>query len=414
MNEANVIGQVLRGDVGAYDLLVKKYAAVLTGAARHLICNINDAEDIAQETLLEAYRNLSSLRNHQAYRAWVFGILRFKCIDYLRQRKPESLGLEEYAEVIPAPTQEDTGDLMELLNALPLQDREVLAARYIQDLDYKDIAEALGISEEAARMRCSRARSRIRAINEKRMRQAMGIFLAPPLTKGFTSRVIEHAKQIQVTPTAAPATSWPPLLAGGSLKMAIWLGGSVIVVGVLLFLLLRPPVATHPNVPAKTLQNSHNQTNYQRRGPMDPNVVTKNEMILIGLTGDRSDIHGLWMKYSEKAGPIKHKVEGAGYELHRFLQDKTEVTVGEAVTEADVVPEGMTVIHIPAGQYAVFTHRLANGGFEGLNPVMEKWLTTGPYEKSDNFIIEVYDARFKGGDQPDSEIDFWIPVKPRE
>lgn len=412
MNEANVIGQVLRGDVGAYDLLVRKYAAVLTGAARHLICNTNDAEDLAQETLLEAYRNLPSLRNHQAYRAWVFGILRFKCIDYLRQRKPEALGLDEYAEVIPAPTQEDTGDLMELLNALPLQDREVLAARYIQDLDYKDIAEALGITEEAARMRCSRARSRIRAINEKRMRQAMGIFLAPPLTPGFTNRVIQHTKQIQVTPTAAPATGGSLLLAGGSLKTAIWLGGSVIAVGVLLFFLLRP-VAMHPNAPAKALQNSQNQTSYQRRGPMDPDVVTKNEMILVGCTSDGSDIHGLWIKFMEKEKDIKNRVEGTSYEWHAWAERKCMVAA--EVTEVSDIPEGTCVMRLPAGQqYAIFTHRLANGGYEGLNSVMHNWLTTGPYEQISDISIQVFDARFKGGDQPDSEIDFWIPVKPRE
>lgn len=146
---------------------------------------------------------------------------------------------------------------------------------------------------------------------------------------------------------------------------------------------------------------------------MDPKVIAKSEMILVGLTSDRSDIHGLWMKYSDKAGAIPNKVEGRGYELHRFLKDSIEVTVGEAVTQADSIPEGMSVIHVPAGQYAIFTHRLANGGYEGLNLVMEKWLTTGPYEHSDNFMIEVYDERFKGGDQPDSEIDFWIPVRPR-
>lgn len=146
---------------------------------------------------------------------------------------------------------------------------------------------------------------------------------------------------------------------------------------------------------------------------MDPQIISKEDMTIVGMTSDRSDIHGLWMKYSDKAKALQDKVAGAGYELHRFLGDKVEVTVGEAVTSADAVPDGMTVTHVPAGQYAVFTHRLANGGYEGLNSVMENWLTSGPYEKSDNFIIEVYGERFKGGNQPDSEIDFWIPVKPR-
>ena len=146
---------------------------------------------------------------------------------------------------------------------------------------------------------------------------------------------------------------------------------------------------------------------------MEPKIITKKEMIIVGLTSDRSDICGLWTKYSEREKDIEHKVEGAGYELHRFLKDSIEVTVGIEVTQAEAISEGLSVIHVPAGQYAIFTHRIANGGYEGLNPVMNKWLTTGSYEQADNFIIEVYDERFKGGNQPDSEIDFWIPIKPR-
>jgi AraC family transcriptional regulator len=99
--------------------------------------------------------------------------------------------------------------------------------------------------------------------------------------------------------------------------------------------------------------------------------------------------------------------------VHRFLPDRVEVTVAFEVSQIGAVPEGMEVKRLPAGQYAVFTHRLANGGYEGLNPVMDNWLKTGPYEHSDNFIVELYDERFKGGDKPDSEIDFLIPIKPR-
>lgn len=144
---------------------------------------------------------------------------------------------------------------------------------------------------------------------------------------------------------------------------------------------------------------------------MDPNVVARQEMILVGCASDGSDIHGTWVKFMEREKDIKHKVEGTSYEWHAWGARKC--LVGAEVTEVDAVPEGLSVMRVPAGQYAIFTHRLANGGYEGLNPVMHQWLTTGPYEQISDISIQVFDARFKGGDQPDSEIDFWIPVKPR-
>lgn len=408
MTEEHVIGNVLRGNVEAYDILVRKYAALLVGAARHIICNMDDAEDIAQETLLDAYKNLSTLKDHKAYRAWVFGILRFKCMDYLRRRKPETLNLDEYAEVIPAPEEEDTGDLMELLNALPLQEREILAARYIQDLDYKDIAETLGISEEAVRMRCSRARSRLRAINEKRIRQALGAFMMFPLNDGFTNHVMQHVKQTKVAPVTPIAGS--SKMVGALMKIAVGFGVLAIGISVLLFCLSKPkPISSQVN---NSIKYSQYQVNSKRgSGQMEPKIITIKEMTLVGMTSDGSDIRGLWMEYMKKEKDIKNKVEGTAYEWHAWSAHKC--VVAAEVTEVEDVPEGLSVVHFPAGQYAVFTHRLANGGYEGLNSVMNHWLTTGPYEQISDISIQVFDERFKGGDQPDSEIDFWIPVKPR-
>jgi hypothetical protein len=45
---------------------------------------------------------------------------------------------------------------------------------------------------------------------------------------------------------------------------------------------------------------------------------------------------------------------------------------------------------------------------------MDAWLTTGPYELREQLSIQRYDSRFKGGDDPESEIDFLLPVVPKE
>ncbi len=64
--------------------------------------------------------------------------------------------------------------------------------------------------------------------------------------------------------------------------------------------------------------------------------------------------------------------------------------------------------------YAAFTHRLADGGYEGSNDGMNAWLDSGPYKMPRRVSIQRFDSRFKGGTDPDSEIDFLLPIVPKE
>ena len=65
----------------------------------------------------------------------------------------------------------------------------------------------------------------------------------------------------------------------------------------------------------------------------------------------------------------------------------------------------------PHSCYAVFTHRIADGGYEGANKAMNAWLETGPYKMPKDLSVQRFEvSRFKGSTDPDSEIDFLLPV----
>ena len=171
MDDAALIEATLRGDVGAFGTLVTRYQHVLVAAARHLTRNADDAEDLAQEALVDAYRNLRALKDRAKFRGWVFGILRHKCLTYLQRRRPEPVSLDD-CDNLPAVEALDAGaDLAELLDGLPLPYREILAARYVQELSYEEIAEALGTSVNVVRVRCCRARERLRELFAARGRE---------------------------------------------------------------------------------------------------------------------------------------------------------------------------------------------------------------------------------------------------
>jgi RNA polymerase sigma factor (sigma-70 family) len=133
------------------------------------------AEDLAQETLLEAWRNVHKLHDPAGADRWLAAIARNVCLRWARRRGRDAvvLPLEEPAAqaralaVEPEPEPE-RAELVELLDAalalLPPTTREVLLHRYVDDATHAEIAARLGVSEDAVSMRLSRAKRLLRGL----------------------------------------------------------------------------------------------------------------------------------------------------------------------------------------------------------------------------------------------------------
>lgn len=148
---------------------------------------------------------------------------------------------------------------------------------------------------------------------------------------------------------------------------------------------------------------------------MEPTIIEQGEMILVGMADAGQDFHGLWMRFMSREGQIPQAIAGVAYEVHTHIPAASptqlqECFVGLQVSGVGDIPTGMVVKCLPPARYAVFTHRLANGGYTGANADMAAWLRSGPYQHSGDYSVQRFDERFKGGDQSDSEIDFLIPI----
>ncbi|HEY3418163.1 MAG TPA: sigma-70 family RNA polymerase sigma factor, partial [Armatimonadota bacterium] len=224
MDERKLVAAAQRGDTKAFEQLVRAYQRVLVASARQIIRQSEDADDLVQEAFIDAYQGLRTLQEPAKFRAWLFVILRNKCYRYLQRQHPEELPLDDYIEQLAEPTPL-TSDLplAEWIEQLPLGDREVLAARYLQELSYREIAEVLGITEEAARTRCLRARARLRALarreqeEEQVMRRAMATWSAG-IAIDLTGRV---SNAIHLLPAPTPLAPVLPQTAGWTLRHAL-------------------------------------------------------------------------------------------------------------------------------------------------------------------------------------------------
>jgi len=159
--DAATVRRAQRGDRAAFGELVRAHHARLISAIRALVRDAEAAEDLSQDAFVDAYRQLPTLKRPESFCAWLFGIARHKALNHLRTANREVPSATVEAPE-PADPPEDRLALREKLDRLPERDREILAARYLQDLSYAEIAETLGLTVNAVRVRCCRARQALR------------------------------------------------------------------------------------------------------------------------------------------------------------------------------------------------------------------------------------------------------------
>ena len=133
---------------------------------RFLVASVGhlDAEDCLQETLLSALRAYPRLHHADNLRAWLYVIAQRKATDAVRSRQRHRAGvLDGMEERLAAPAHRSSDDgLWDSVRRLPTKQRAALVHRFVFDLAYGDIAERMGISEEAARQNVSAGLRRLR------------------------------------------------------------------------------------------------------------------------------------------------------------------------------------------------------------------------------------------------------------
>ncbi len=116
------------------------------------------ADDAFQETFLRALKSYESLAHAGNLRAWVFTIAARVAVDDFRKRRPTAAEHESVVE----DSRPAYAELEHLAGGLPPKERAAVVLRYGYDLEYSDIAVALGSSEEAARQATSSGIRRLR------------------------------------------------------------------------------------------------------------------------------------------------------------------------------------------------------------------------------------------------------------
>ncbi len=162
-DDVELVGRARSGDPIAFERLFEQYHAPVLNYLHRMVGDRALAEDLTQDAFVKAYRALPNTRPDLAFKAWLYRIATNTAISHLRRRKlirwVPFLGTQDYAS--NESIERSVGrkhDVEQALHLLPDHYAAVLVLRHYQGLSLAETADALGISENAAKLRLFRAR----------------------------------------------------------------------------------------------------------------------------------------------------------------------------------------------------------------------------------------------------------------
>lgn len=167
--DAETVKRVLAGDVEAYQILVERYQHGLFSCALQLLHNREEAEEAAQEALVQAFQKLGKLREPAYFFSWAWRItttvslkMRAKAqrlkLSPEQDHHPDSIHQNEMERA------EQEAAIVRALGRLPEEQRIAITLRFWEGMDYDDMAELHGLSHDALYQRVSRGLKRLREI----------------------------------------------------------------------------------------------------------------------------------------------------------------------------------------------------------------------------------------------------------
>jgi RNA polymerase sigma-70 factor (ECF subfamily) len=166
-SDAALVARTLAGDLDAYAALMARYRDAFGRYAVHMLGNREDAQEAMQDSFVRAYRALGSCRDPDRFGAWLFRIVVNRCRTARRRLQRHLRFAGDLPDDVPSngprpDAFEWRDEIARALSRLRPHYREAFLLRYVEELDYGEMARVTGVKEPALRMRVKRAGDQLR------------------------------------------------------------------------------------------------------------------------------------------------------------------------------------------------------------------------------------------------------------
>ena len=187
-NERCLIEESRKGNVDAFEELIKGYKKSAYNIALRVMRNVEDAEDASQEALIKIFKNISSFNMESTFKVWMYRIVVNTCIDFKRRKNVNTLSIDETIDLGSGreiqreiPDESNNPDALiernystqlvnDAINMLEDDFKTIIILRDIKGFTYDEISQILSCNLGTVKSRLSRARKRLKELLENEMK----------------------------------------------------------------------------------------------------------------------------------------------------------------------------------------------------------------------------------------------------
>ena len=215
-NDVQLIQETLSGNDEAFNILVQRYQKSVHALVWRKIGDFHYAEEVTQDTFLQAYEKLSTLRNPNQFAGWLYVIANRRSLNWLQRQKPamqsiEDMPVKEIDKVayVHYESEQRNAEAAEegyerakrILQRLPESQRTVMTLHYLGDMTAKEISKFLGVSVNTIASRLQRARKHLQDNQERLIQEILGGVSVP---KNLIENVMRQVANMRPTPHPNP------------------------------------------------------------------------------------------------------------------------------------------------------------------------------------------------------------------
>jgi len=182
LSDIELIDQVLAGNQAAYADLVKRHQRFVFTLAMRFAKGREDAEEIAQDCFIKAYRSLGSFQRQSKFSTWLYSIVYTTAMTFLRKRRVDTDSIDDEGTFIQVKNQSSAYDsndaenksrsfyLNQAIEQLLPDDATIITLFYKGEQSLEEIAQALGMEANTVKVKLFRARQRLKEKLERNLK----------------------------------------------------------------------------------------------------------------------------------------------------------------------------------------------------------------------------------------------------
>jgi RNA polymerase sigma-70 factor (ECF subfamily) len=186
LNDSAIITRILQGDQQAYAELVKRYQNFVFSICQRYTAQREDAEEIAQDVFVKAYRCLADFRGESKFSTWLYTIVNTSCISFLRKKKMQTHSLDDerifaVADNIDGGMRANTVEqksrvsmVNKAIKLLAADDATIISLFYLGEQSLEEIGLIMGINPNTVKVKLFRARQRMKEKMEQHFSEEIG------------------------------------------------------------------------------------------------------------------------------------------------------------------------------------------------------------------------------------------------